>query len=127
MSTPAVRAASRSDVPSATATGRPSIVRLIVLTSAMNALGETVRQPSGRGGGAERTPLAVDVRFEFVTPLLNARYDWDRARVAEYADGLAGHGVADLEQRVEIGHASLARLDTLHDLGRPRRAFAALR
>src|SRR5215213_9500709 len=102
MSTPAVRAASRIDVPSATATGRPSIVRLIVLTSAMNTY-EYVRRDreaaaSGRGGGAERTPLAVDVRFELVAPLLNSRHDRHRARVAENADRLARHAVTDLQQ-----------------------------
>src|SRR5215207_805926 len=106
MSTPAVRAASRSDVPSGAATGRPSIVRLIVLTSAMNTH-EYVRRDreataSGRGGGAERTPLAGNVCFELVAPLLDARHDRHRARVAEHADGFAGHVLADLEQRVEV-------------------------
>src|SRR5512144_2549354 len=125
MSTPTVRAASRSEVPSATATGLPSIVRLIVLTSAMSSsLG---LRRSGRGGGAERASLPGDVRLELVAPLLNARDHRHRARIGQHADRLARHVLADLEQRVEVRHRALARLDALHDLRRPRGALAALR
>src|SRR5215218_1701481 len=129
MSTPAVRAASRSDVPSATDTGLPSIVRLIVLTSAISeamysSLGEAcASQPSGCGGRAERTALAVDVRLEFVAPFLDAGHNGNRARIREHADRLPRHGIADLEQRVEVFHGALTRLDALHDLRRPCRAF----
>src|SRR5262245_18834687 len=106
MSTPTVRAASRSEVPSGTAAGLPSMVRLIVLTSAMDSsLGlEPERRALGRGGGPERAPLALDVRLELVAPLLNAGRDRDRTRVRQHADRFAGHVVANLEQRIEVGH-----------------------
>src|SRR6185503_18671489 len=127
MSTPTVRAASRSEVPSGTATGLPSMVRSIVLTSAIDSsLGLDLRRPSGRGGGAERTPLALDVRLELVAPFLNAGRDRDRARVRQHADRLASHVVADLEERVEVGQRALPRFDPLHDLRRPGCPFAAL-
>src|SRR5688572_21656658 len=131
MSTPAVRAASRIEVPSGAATGLPSIVRLIVLTSAMNSRVLVVRQsvrprPSGRGGRAERAPLARDVRLELVAPLLDARRDRHGAGIREHADRLPGHGVADLEQRVEVRHGAVTRFDALHDLGRPRGTLATL-
>src|SRR5215207_1249243 len=124
-------------VPSGTRTARPSIVRLMsfgaggadcgaaAVVSAMTTL--VGRHERGGRGAAHRTALAGDVRLELVTEFRDPGHDGRGAGVAEHADRLARHLLGDLEQGVEITHRSLPCLDAFEDLGRPRRAFAALR
>src|SRR4051794_22447846 len=69
----------------------------------------------------------LDQRFEISSEFLDARGHRSRARIAEYANGLARHVVADLEERVEIFRSSVAGNDPLEDLSAPGRALAALR
>src|ERR671916_2137851 len=122
MSTPASFAASRMLVPAGTVTWRPSTVRL----TAGAAAGAVMPSVSRDRGGAHRAPPLGDVRLELVAELLDPAHDRRRARVAQHADGLARHVLRELEERVEVLHRPLARLDALHDLRDPRGALAAL-
>src|SRR3954469_14284168 len=121
MSTPAYLAASRMLVPSGTLTVRPSIVSetsfggggacgAVAVVSAMTS---GRRRRRRRGGRAQRAALSGDVSLELVPELLDPRHARRRAGVAQHADCLPGHVLGDLEQRVEITHRALPRLDAL--------------
>src|SRR5688500_10888178 len=70
---------------------------------------------------------ALDQGLELATKFLYPRYHGNGARITEHADRLARHLLGNVEQGVEILHRSLPVANSLHDLGRPRRALAALR
>src|SRR5215212_9775255 len=102
MRTPAALAASRSEVPAATATCRPSIVSVTRCPSAMSGVSLVSMSAGGslgrdrRGAGARaahRASLAGDVRLELVAELLDAADDRGRARIAEHADRLRRHAL----------------------------------
>src|SRR5262245_1954910 len=99
MSTPAVFAASRIDMPSGTVTGRPSIVSEIIFTSAICA--SRRRGATERRGNGDHATRGDNLRLELAAELLEARYDRRCARIAEHADRLATHVVGNGEQRVE--------------------------
>src|SRR2546423_7224793 len=96
-------------VPSATVTGRPSMVRFTIFCSAMLRHRRRYRVETA----------ALNEGLEFAAELLDAGDDRDRTRIAQHADGLPRHLLGDVEQGVEVFYGSFAVPDTLEDLGRP--------
>src|SRR5687768_12293189 len=129
MSTPAWAQASSRRVPLGTASVIPSMVTetfstAAVVSSAMAVfLGCVPERGSARAGHGEVPGLHEGQVV--AAELLDAGYDGRRRRVAQHADGLARHLVADVQQRVQVVGGAAAHLDALEDLGAPRRPLAA--
>src|SRR5690348_4498028 len=67
-----------------------------------------------------------EIRLEFAAELLQTADDRRGARVAEDADGPAGHVVSQGEQQVEVAGLSLSRQQPLQNPGGPGGSLAAV-
>src|SRR5438034_8849647 len=108
MRMPAAFAASRIIVPEGTVTCRPSIVSVteaVVVGAVIGAdpsLAALARDDFQSWSGhrcwyEDRGAPLLDQRLEVAAELVDARRDRRRAGVAEHADGLAGHLLADIQ------------------------------
>src|SRR5437899_10901245 len=75
----------------------------------------------------QRAAAAVDVGLELVAELADDARHRHRRRIAQRAEALAEHAVADREEQLELGLLGLARLDLLQELHHPARPLAARR
>src|SRR4029078_5983485 len=120
---PACLAASMMVVPFGTAIRVPSIVTVTV--SWVISDGSLVVYFSSYRN-QRRLPRLGDVRFELRAEFLDPAHHRGRARVAQDADGLPGHLLRQVEQKIQILFLPLPRQDPLENLRGPRGPLATL-
>src|SRR5919108_2639546 len=80
-----------------------------------------------RGLAVEGTPAVVDMSLKLRVELVHVRRDWIDRKVAERAQRLPEHAVADVAKQIELVLLRVASLDPCQQLHEPARSLATRR